>query len=256
MRTYKNLSYLPDGDPAHTFDLCLPDAEGKHFPLFIYFHGGGLSGGANVFRGAQVLAERGIASAAVEYRKYPTAHYPDFIEDCADAILHLLRGGCEYIEPTAVYVGGSSAGAYISQMLQFNTDYYRRRGMDPAEISGYVHEAGQPTSHFNVLAERGIDSRRVIVDETAPLYYVGAEPVVSPMVILTSTEDMENRLEQLTLLASTLRHFKVDPSLYRLEINEGPHVVMDRTENEKGENRLGVTVRDFIVQTEAKKQAK
>jgi len=70
-------------------DLHLPEVD--EFDLFIYFHGGGLTagkrGGVEVF--ANTLAARGIATASVEYRLYPNAKFPDFIEDGAESVAWL-----------------------------------------------------------------------------------------------------------------------------------------------------------------------
>ena len=48
------------------------------------------------------------------------------------------------------------------------------------DFAGFIHDAGQPTSHFNVLKELGKDSKRIIVDETAPMYFVGMDETYSP----------------------------------------------------------------------------
>ena len=85
-------------------------------------------------------------------------------------------------------------------MLCFDTSYLRGAGVNPASIRGYVHNAGQPTTHFRVLKERNLDGRRLIVDDAAPLYYVGLEKEYTPMLFIAADNDMENRLEQTSLL--------------------------------------------------------
>ena len=40
------------------------------------------------------------------------------------------------------------------------------------DIAGYLHDTPQPTTHFNILRERGIDTKAIRVDEAAPLYYI------------------------------------------------------------------------------------
>lgn len=47
--------------------------------------------------------------------------------------------------------GGSSAGGYISQMLCFDKTWLSKHGIKATDISGFIHDAGQPTCHFNVL---------------------------------------------------------------------------------------------------------
>ena len=254
MRKYADLPYLADGLKEHLLDVYLPDGEGREYPVFLFFHGGGLTGGGKGIPGAPELTARGIACASAAYRLYPRASYPDFVNDAADAVDALMHRMGDVIRPTAIYIGGASAGAYLSMMLCFATQFLRARGIEPGEISGYFHDAGQPTVHFNVLKERGVDPRRVIVDEAAPLYYVGTEETYPPMMILTSDKDMENRPEQLELLISTLRHFRIDPSLYTFYQYEGTHCQIDVMQNEKGENLFGLKVAEFIHATEEKKK--
>ncbi len=66
-------------------DLYLP--EGDNFDTIVYFHGGGLEGGHKddyyYVDMAKSFAKNGYGFASVEYRKYPNAKFPDFLEDCA-----------------------------------------------------------------------------------------------------------------------------------------------------------------------------
>ena len=124
---------------------------------------------------------------------YPDAEYPDFIVDAAAAVAWVKNNISGYGQCDGIYVGGSSAGGYLSMMLCFDPSYLGAHGILPTDISGYVHDAGQPTAHFNVLKARGLDPRRVIIDETAPLYYVGLAKSYSPMLVIVSDNDMTNR---------------------------------------------------------------
>ena len=98
-------------------DLYLP--ESVEFDLFVYFHGGGLEGGSR--KGVEVfsktLAKNNIATASVEYRMYPNAKFPDFIKDCAYSIRWLKDNIKDYGQCNRIFVGGSSAGGYLSMML-------------------------------------------------------------------------------------------------------------------------------------------
>ncbi len=89
-------------------DLCIPDTA--HFPLFIYFHGGGLENGDKRCPFLDGLIEHGIAYASVDYRIYPEACYPDFLYDAADAVAFLKEHIGEYGKCDGMYIGGSSAG--------------------------------------------------------------------------------------------------------------------------------------------------
>ena len=226
-------------------DIHLP--EGEEYDLFVYFHGGGLvkgkRGGVEVF--AQTLAKRGIATASVEYRLMPSAEFPDFIEDSADAIRWLVDHAQDYGRLNRIFVGGSSAGGYISMMLCFDERYLARVGMKPTDIAAYIHDAGQPTAHYNVLKSRGIDPKRVIVDEIAPLYFVGMAEKYSPMLFIVSDNDMVGRYEQTKLMVKTLCHFG-HGDVVSLRVMNGKHCEYVYKADENGEGVLGVEVLAFL----------
>ena len=149
--------------------------------------------------------------------------YPQFICDSAEAVNWVYKNIGEYGKCEGIYVGGSSAGGYLSMMLCFDKKWLAPYGINPAELGGFIHNAGQPTAHFNVLKEMGFDSKRVIIDETAPIYYIGEAESYAPMMILVATNDMQNRYEQTVLLVSTMRHFGYDMSKVDFRILEGKH---------------------------------
>ncbi len=207
MKEILDIFYTEEKHPMQMLDMYLPDAES--FPVFIYFHGGGLEN-EDRLSGAEsmkVLAAHGVAAVAVDYRKYPEVQYPAFIEDCAAAVAWVKNNIANYGNAEGLYVGGSSAGGYLSMMLCFDGKYLGRHGIDPLEISGWFHDAGQPTKHFTVLKNSGEDFRRVIVDETAPLYHVGRAEKYAPMRFIVSDNDIDGRYEQIMLVLSTLKHF-------------------------------------------------
>jgi len=226
-------------------DLHLPEAE--EFDLFVYFHGGGLCagqrGGVEVF--AKTLAEKKIATATVDYRMYPRAKFPEFIEDAADSVAWLKEHIGTYGICKRIFVGGSSAGGYLSMMLCFDGRYLARVGLVPTDIDAYIHNAGQPTAHFNVLKEFGVDSKRVIVDERAPLYFVGTAETYSPMLFLVSDHDMACRYEQTMLMVKTLQHFGHGDRV-SLRVMEGKHCSYDRKEDSDGNGIFGTAIFSFL----------
>ena len=125
MKAIKDIAYAENGNPAQTLDLYLPDE--RDFPIFIYFHGGGLEHGDKGNAGSPLMAsyltQRGVALASANYRMYPEAKYPEFIEDAAQAVAWVKQHIAEYGGNDKIYVGGSSAGGYISMMLCFDKKY-------------------------------------------------------------------------------------------------------------------------------------
>ena len=199
-------------DEAHNLKIRLRMPEGvENPPLFIYIHGGGIENGNYMGNQAsmEMLTSDGIATAAIGYRLYPNAKYPEFIEDCAAAVAFMKNlPGYSFKD---IYVGGSSAGSYLSMMLFFDPKYLGAHGIDPLDLAGYVFDAGQPTVHFNVLRERGMDTRLLRVDEAAPIYHITKNYDTSrnlPKIVhIAASQDIKCRLQQVQLLQETMRHF-------------------------------------------------
>ena len=237
MKTVFDVTYTENGQKL---DLWLPECE--NFPVFVFFHGGGLKKGdkSSMDVAAPYLTAHGVAVVSANYRMFPEAVYPDFIVDCAAAVAWTKAHIGEYGGNGRIYVGGSSAGGYLSMMLCFDPQWLGAHGIDPMEIAGFVHAAGQPTAHFNVLESRGIDPRRVIVDETSPMWHIGLAGEYPPMVFLVSDDEMENRPEQTQLMISTLRHFRYDMDKVELQmLHGGYHTFYIRKTDEQGVSVFG-----------------
>lgn len=246
MRVYKDISYAGDGE--RLIDLYLP--EGECSALFLFFHGGGLVEGSRDLgimpSFAEDMTNAGFGVASAEYRMYPEAKYPDFIEDAALAVSFVKDGLGKYGTYGKLIVGGTSAGGYLSQMLCFDARWLGKHGIKPTDIDAFIHDAGQPTAHFNVLKERGLDSRRVIVDESAPLYHIGEAECYPPMLIIVSDNDIASRLEQTELLLSTLRHFGYDMDKVHFTLTSGTHTWYITRADEDEHNEFANIIIPFI----------
>jgi acetyl esterase/lipase len=206
MRIVDNIVYGDSAIPEHRLDLYLPEHGG--FSTLFFIHGGGLEGGGRSGdRFLKDFAEAGFGVAAPDYRLYPGAAYPQFIEDAALALSWTVNNNAGHGGNGRIFVAGSSAGAYLAMMLCFDKKYLAPYGIDPDRMAGYIFDAGQPTVHFNVLREAGMDPRRLVVDERAPLYHIREGRKYPPMLVLCAGHDMENRYEQTLLFISTMRHF-------------------------------------------------
>ena len=130
-------------------------------------------------------------------------------------------------------------------MLCFDPKYYASENISPSDIAGYIHDAGQPTAHFNVLKYKGIDPRRVIIDETAPIYHIGMQDEYPPMLFIVSDDDMQNRYEQTMLLLSTLKHFGHSEKVH-LKVMNGKHCAYVNAVDPNGKSVFGKIVTEFI----------
>lgn len=207
--------------PECLMDIFLPDAPAA--AAYLYFHGGGLeSGSREGLHGLRdALLNAGIAYISADYRLYPAHAYPAFLEDAARAAAYVIQNASALSLPKKLFIGGSSAGAYLAMMLFANPAYLAAHSLCPKDIQGFVFDAGQPTTHFNVLKYRGENEKRALIDETSALYHVsGREPAV-PLLLLTAGNDMPCRLEQNLLFKATLMHNGYDPSLIAFDVLNG-----------------------------------
>lgn len=234
MKTFFDIPYLTNSTDMQLLDIYTPECDS--FPVYVHFHGGGLvNGSRKSFKHiAEKLCALGVATVSVEYRMYPDAKYPDFIEDCANAVKWVKDNIANYGICEGIYIGGSSAGGYLSMMLCFDRRWLSAVGIESNEISGYFHDAGQPTAHFNVLKYKGIDHRRVIIDETAPLYHIGTAEEYPKMSFIVSDNDMKNRYEQTMLVMSTMRHFGYDMDKVMFRLMHGTHTHYARKDYDDG----------------------
>lgn len=238
----KDVSY-GDLHDRQMLDAYIPDGEVD--AVFIFFHGGGIEKGSKAIGKTfyAPLVENKIALVSANYKLYPDAKYPEFIFDGAK-VVKWAKDNYKLLKTDKIYVGGSSAGGYISMMLCFDKRYLESVNLSNADICGYFHDAGQPTAHFRVLMERGLDHRRVVVDESAPLYYVGLMESYPRMRFIVSDNDMPARLEQILLIEKTLDYFKI----YNHDrvLMHGKHTAYVGHVDENGKNVYGELIVDFI----------
>ena len=218
---YKNIYYTNSTDPYRSLDVFVPENTNGNIPVFVYFHGGGLESGSKEEISSQYFTENNIAFVSINYRMYPFCRYPDYIWDCALGVKWVTENIEQYANVSGIFIGGTSAGAYIAMMLCFDRKYLTACDVDFSKITGFVFNSGQPTTHFNILRERGIDSRKCIVDEAAPLYHIDEYNNQPPMLIFCADNDMVNRYEQTRLLIGTLECMNYPRENIQFELMKG-----------------------------------
>ncbi len=204
MRIEKDIVYGNGLEERQRLDLFLPDGEIQ--ALLVYLHGGGMEAGSKedvhfLFG----LTDQGAALIVPNYRLYPHARYPEFIEDAASAAAWAAKLRDSQYPDRKLYLAGSSAGAYLAMMLCFDKRYLALHGLSPDVFAGYIFDAGQPTVHFNVLREAGLPQQAVVVDERAPMFHVRSECCYPPMLFLCAERDIPGRFEQTLLMLSVLK---------------------------------------------------
>ena len=139
----QDVAYAP-GD-RHSLDVYAPKAA-SHAPVVVFFYGGGWDSGKKEdyrFVGGS-FADRGYVTIVPDYRIYPQARYPDFLQDGAMAVAWAKKHAAEYGgDPDRIVLIGHSAGAYIAVMLSLDKEWLAAVGLDPRrDIAATVGLAG------------------------------------------------------------------------------------------------------------------
>lgn len=242
MKTYFDIPYVENASNMQLLDLYLPDCE--NFDTVIWFHGGGLtSGNRKCNYLAAPFTNKGMAFVSVEYRMYPDAHFPDFIEDAASAVAYIVNHIQSYGGRQKVYIMGESAGAYITMMLCMDHHYLSNKGVSQEQISAYISDSAQQFCHFNVLRELGIDSRLERIDSHAPIYFIREDLKIRPLLLLYYTNDMLCRPEETKLIYASFKRVMPNCNVAISELS-GTHCNQQVDEN--GEPFVFTKAYDFI----------
>lgn len=204
MRTFFDINYLSNGSNMQMLDMYLPDNAG--FETIVWFHGGGLeicSRKTTVI--AEPFVEKGYGFISVDYRMYPDAKFPEFIEDAAASIAYVLDHIQEYGGNGTVYVSGESAGAYLTMMLCMDHRYLEAVGVKQEQIKAYISDSAQQFVHFNVLRELGVDSRLERIDEHAPIYFIREGLKIRPLLMFYYSDDIKCRPEETKLVYASFK---------------------------------------------------
>ena len=150
---FLNRGLAPPGDtvvfaPARglSLDIYRPDPmPGTAAPGVVFFYGGSWQQGKREqyrFVGRR-LAANGVLAIVADYRTWPQAGFPAFMDDAAQAVAWARdnaasRGG----DPSRVFVAGHSAGAHIAALLATDGRYLDHHGIAPAGLAGVVGLSG------------------------------------------------------------------------------------------------------------------
>jgi acetyl esterase/lipase len=188
-----NIHYGPDGDPAQVYDVYHPVAAGKTgadcsqqtFPTLIFFHGGSWRDGNRHNYGfvGRAFAERGFYVVVTDYRKLPTARYPDFIKDAARVIADIHKTPRPCADPSQLYLMGHSAGAHIAMLAALDNQWLADEGVNRNIIAGVIGLAGPyDFLPFTTDAAKAALGQWPKPEETQPIHYAHGD--TPPLLLL------------------------------------------------------------------------
>lgn len=215
----KDISYADETDAYRKerckLDVYYPDTD-KGFATLVWYHGGGLEGGSKEL--LEGFRRQGFAVVSVNYRLFPQAKCPDYIDDAAKALAWTFENIEKYGGDTDhIYVSGHSAGGYLALMLTLAKEFTAQYGLDADRIAKSYPISGQTVTHYTIRKERGLPDGIPVIDEFAPITHAGRGG--APLVLITGDRDLEMlaRWEENVHLQALLKNFNHDSVLYELQ---------------------------------------
>lgn len=164
-RSVATAAYGPN--PRHALSIYRPEHGASKAPVIVFFYGGNWVSGERddyAFVGRS-LAERGFVVVIPDYRLYPEAGYPAFVDDSARAVAWTARRIAQYGgDPKRIFVMGHSAGAYNAAMVALDPRWLRKHGSEPAILRGWIGMAGP----YNFLPIENETTRKVFPYPNTP----------------------------------------------------------------------------------------
>ncbi|HBK30735.1 MAG TPA: lipase [Porphyromonadaceae bacterium] len=203
---YYDNDFQPENGYLHErclLDIYYPENK-SDFATVVWFHGGGLTGGAKEIPSA--LKEKGFCVVGVNYRLAPQAKAPAYIEDAAAAVAWVFEHIKQYGgNPSKIIVSGHSAGGYLTCMIGLDKRWLAAHHIDADRIAALVPFSAQTITHFTIRKERGIPDIQPVVDEYAPLFHV--RPDAPPLLLITGDRELEllGRYEENAYLARMMK---------------------------------------------------
>ena len=174
-------------------------------PIVVFFYGGRWSSGQRGDYGfvGKALAQRGWVAVVPDYRLYPTARFPQFLDDCAHAVAWARQHAREFGgDPDRVVLMGHSAGAYNAAMLGLQPQRLGSVGTPPW-LRGVVGLAG-PYDFLPITDPvlQSVFGPRERWPDTQPVNHVGGG--APPMLLLHGSADTTVKPRNSAALATRL----------------------------------------------------
>lgn len=194
-KTITNIPYydnIKQNSDVYLKERCVLDiyypVNKKDFATIVWFHGGGLTGGAKELPDG--FKNKNICIIGVNYRLSPMVQAPAYIEDAAAAVAWAFKNIEKYGgDASKIFLSGHSAGGYLTCMIGLDKKYLAAHDIDANRIAGLIPLSAQTITHFNIREQRGIKNTQPVVDKYAPLFHVRLD--APPILLITGDRELE-----------------------------------------------------------------
>ncbi len=212
-------------DPARglSLDIYRPTGVAPGAPVVLFFYGGSWQMGTRAqyrFVGSR-LAENGVVAIVADYRTWPTAGFPAFMEDAARAVRWTLDHAAEHGgDPQRIHVAGHSAGAQIAALIGTDARYLAAVDARPQQLAGVIGLSGPYDFVISGKLEEIFGPRSQWPEAMAVRFVDGDEP---PFLLIHGDRDRTVDVGNSRKLEFALRRAGVETRL--LVLPGGNHFV-------------------------------
>jgi acetyl esterase/lipase len=208
-KVYRDLVYAKTPEKDLLIDLYIPGSGRMPFPVVLYVHGGGWSGGSKEKPPAMRFVRYGYVVASISYRLSQEARFPAQIYDCKAAVRWLRANAGQYhLDPSRIAAWGGSAGGHLVALLGTSGGVKELEGnLGNADYSSRVMAVIDffgPTDFFKLIAtstnKKGdasgaverliggpLEANRERVRQANPITFVSSED--PPFLIIHGDQD-------------------------------------------------------------------
>lgn len=191
--------------PRQSLDVYVPSGGASGRPTVVFWHGGKWTWGSKEqyrFVGA-ALANSGYVAILPDYRLFPHARFPQFIDDGALAV----RWAREHVrefggDPHAIFLMGHSAGGHLAATLAVDEQYLEKVGGSTSWIRGWIGLAAPYEWEWTTPFYHEIFAWRPMV-EWRPIAHVSTR--APPALLIHGLEDFKLHPRETVLMSEQLR---------------------------------------------------
>lgn len=212
----RSTSHAYGPESRQKLDVYSPK-NAKDRPVVVFFYGGSWTAGSRGlyrFVGA-ALAERGFVTVVPDYRLYPQAKFPVFVDDGALALAWVQKHAHEFGgDPRRIVLMGHSAGGHEAAFLAYDRALLEKVGARPEWIVGLVGLSGPYALEPNSKILNTIFASPYTEADWQPVRFV--TPQSPPTLLVHGTADDVVSIKHAEKLRDVLQtnHVRVETQFY------------------------------------------
>jgi acetyl esterase/lipase len=199
--------------PRRTLDIYVPRGA-RAAPVVVFWYGGSFEYGRREnyrFVGA-ALAQRGLVAVLPDYRVYPPALFPEFVDDAAQAVKWVHDHAAAYGgDPARLFLMGHSAGGYLASMVALDRRYLSKAGAGDVRVRGLIALSAPHVLVPNTRVLKVIFGPPWTTADWQPLNFSSSS--APPALLIHGQQDQTVDPRNSETLAATLRARGVDVTL-------------------------------------------